>query len=200
MPITFQGGMKTTAWHDIEDLQNLTKNEFKYKNDTRKLITALIDKEVKDKGIDPRRIMLGGFSQGAAMAIYTGLQYPHRLGGIVALSGYLCDLNLVSNIKDNEMKKTPIVMFHGAQDMIVQTQYGRMSAMALKANGFNDTVWEEFNIPMQLNFGHNVVPQELQKVAQFVAKHLPKNYKAAKKPQDEEKSDDKPMKIGPELD
>lgn len=204
MPITFQGGMQTTAWHDIEDIQNLTKNEFKYKADTRRLINQLINDEI-EKGIDPKRIILGGFSQGAAMAIYCGLQYPQRLGGIVALSGYLCDMELVKKVKDKEMKTTPIVMFHGKNDMIVQTQYGRMSAMLLKNSGFNDTVWEEFDIPMSMNFGHNVVQQELMKVVEFVADKLPKDVKkgnAKQISQDEEKEDDNDQQnqIGPDVD
>jgi len=207
MPITFQGGMRTTAWHDIEDIQNLTQNEFKYKEDTRKLINALIDEEVKNKGIDPSRIILGGFSQGAAMAIYCGLQYGHRLGGIVALSGYLCDMELVKMKFKKEIKSTPIVMYHGKNDMIVQTQYGRMSAMLLKTNGFNDMVWEEFDIPMSMNFGHNVVQAELMKVVQFVANRLPKEQDKGKqkkgkesKSEEKEDSNDKQKQIGPDLD
>merc|ERR1712228_259223 len=127
MPITFQGGAPTTAWHDIENLQNLTKNTFKYKEESAQLIYELIDIEIKQKGIDPKRIILGGFSQGAAMAIYCGLLYPQRLGGIVALSGYLCDIGIVQKVKDKETKSIPIVMYHGSNDMIVQTQYGRLS-------------------------------------------------------------------------
>jgi len=165
--------MQTTAWHDIEDIQNLTKNEFKYKEDTRKLINALIDTEIQKKGIDPSRIILGGFSQGAAMAIFCGLQYKQKLGGVVALSGYLCDMEMVKKVKSKEIKTTPIVMYHGKNDMIVQTQYGRMSAMLLKSSGFDNTQWEEFDIPMSMNFGHNVVQAELLKVVQFVADKLP---------------------------
>ena len=37
MGITFQGGQATTAWHDIEDLENLDKNTFKYKDESRQL-------------------------------------------------------------------------------------------------------------------------------------------------------------------
>ena len=192
MSITFQGGAKTTAWHDIEDLQNLANNTFKYKEDCQKLIEPLIDNEIKNKGIDPSRIILGGFSQGGAMAIYCGLQYEKKLGGVVALSGYLCDMEIVKKCKDALIKTTPIIMYHGSQDMIVQTQFGRLSAMLLKTNGFNNTVWEEFNIPMSMNFGHNVVMEELTKVTKFVAKQLPKEFKKhdEKAEKDESKEND----------
>jgi len=207
MGITFQGGMPTTAWHDIEDLQNLTKNQFKYKEESRALINALIDEDVEGKGIAPSRVLLGGFSQGAAMAIYCGLQYSQKVGGIISLSGYLCDLELPQKVKGAERKGTPIWMGHGKNDMIVQTQYGRMSAMALKANGFNNTTWEEFDIPMEMNFGHNVVQKELAKVIEFVARRLPKEYAkgkgngGAKQKEEEKKEDtDKEEQVGPEVD
>jgi predicted esterase len=49
-----------------------------------KLITAEVD-----AGIDASRIVLGGFSQGAAMTYLTGLTGERKLGGLVALSGWL---------------------------------------------------------------------------------------------------------------
>ena len=218
MRITFQGGAKTTAWHDIEDLQNLGNNKFKYKEDCKVLIDELIDIEINKNGIDPSRIILGGFSQGAAMSIYCGLQYPKKLGGIIALSGYLCDMQIVKKIDNkNNVKDINIIMYHGNNDMIVQTQYGRLSAMLLKTNGFNNTIWEEFDIPMAMNFGHNVIQEELTKVVKFVAEQLPKDFKKKQDDdgknknkndknnddQQEEKEDDKSKKkeqIGPSVD
>eukprot|EP01083_Nonionella_stella_P262938 893680_1 len=199
--ITFQGGQKCTAWHDIEDLQNLQNNKFEYKEDSKRLIDELIENEVK-AGIDPSRIILGGFSQGGAMAIYSGLQYASKLGGIICLSGYLCDTNIVKLIKDKEIKTTPIIMYHGAMDMVVQTQFGRLSAMVLKTNGFTDITWEEFKIPMQMNFGHNVTQEELTKVAKFVADKLPKEYNPKQKQNVEQKEDanNKEDEIGPSVD
>lgn len=52
------------------------------------LLQGLIDAEVA-AGIDPSRIILGGFSQGAAMTLLTGLTTPTKLGGLVVLSGWL---------------------------------------------------------------------------------------------------------------
>jgi phospholipase/carboxylesterase len=34
-------------------------------------------------------IVIGGFSQGAAMSAITAYQYPHKLAGVCCLSGYL---------------------------------------------------------------------------------------------------------------
>eukprot|EP01083_Nonionella_stella_P192712 712185_1 len=121
IPITFQGGMSTTAWHDIEDIQNLQNNAFKHKDDSLKLINELIDIEINKKGIDPSRIILGGFSQGAAMAIYCGLKYGVRLGGIISLSGYLCDMNIVKLVNDKEISLNYKI---GTQTEDIYTQRG----------------------------------------------------------------------------
>ena len=52
-------------------------------------INELIKHEIEANGIDPSRIVLGGFSQGATMSILTGLTGEHRLAGLVVLSGWL---------------------------------------------------------------------------------------------------------------
>lgn len=48
----------------------------------------MIDSEVK-AGIPPSKILLGGFSQGGALALYSALCYPDRLAGVIALSCWL---------------------------------------------------------------------------------------------------------------
>lgn len=53
-----------------------------------KNIHAMIDNEVK-AGISPDKILVGGFSQGGALALYSALIYPHKLAGVVSLSCWL---------------------------------------------------------------------------------------------------------------
>lgn len=48
----------------------------------------MIENEVK-AGIPPEKILLGGFSQGGALALYSALIYPQKLAGVVALSCWL---------------------------------------------------------------------------------------------------------------
>lgn len=51
-------------------------------------INQLITTEV-DEGVDPARVVLGGFSQGGTMSLLTGLTSERKLGGLVVLSGWL---------------------------------------------------------------------------------------------------------------
>ena len=51
-------------------------------------LNQLISAEV-DADIPASRIVLGGFSQGAAMTLLTGMTSERRLGGLAVLSGWL---------------------------------------------------------------------------------------------------------------
>ena len=53
-----------------------------------KSINQLITRET-ESGIEPGRIVLGGFSQGATMSLLTGLSGERKLAGLAILSGWL---------------------------------------------------------------------------------------------------------------
>lgn len=64
---------------------------------------SIIAKEI-EKGIPSERIVLGGFSQGGAMSILSGVTCPTRLGGIFGLSCYLL---LQGKVKDMVPAENP---------------------------------------------------------------------------------------------
>jgi predicted esterase len=76
----------TTAWHDIEDFSNLMAIKFGGIETSLQFIKDIIDKE--KTYIPLEKIIVGGFSQGGALALYCGAKIPN-LGGIVCLSGFV---------------------------------------------------------------------------------------------------------------
>lgn len=52
-------------------------------------INAYIDRVIAEEGVDPKQVVLAGFSQGAHMAVHAALsREPHeKLGGVFSLSG-----------------------------------------------------------------------------------------------------------------
>lgn len=91
--------VRATAWYQptqFSDRPELQEPEDeKGMLDSVAYVESLIDACVS-KGIPPQRIVLGGFSQGCAMALLTDLtssKYAGHLAGIVGLMGYLplCD-------------------------------------------------------------------------------------------------------------
>ena len=47
------------------------------------------EEEEVDSGIPAHRIIIGGFSQGGAMSLLTGMTSERKLGGVVVMSGWL---------------------------------------------------------------------------------------------------------------
>lgn len=89
------------------------------------------------KGIKSDRIVLGGFSQGGAMSLFTGLTSDVKIGGIFGLSCYVVLGDKFKEFIPKEFpnKDTPVFMGHGDVDSIVKYEYGVQSADALKAMG-----------------------------------------------------------------
>ena len=104
---------------------------------SRGVLSKMITDEV-NAGIPSNRIILGGFSQGGAMSIFTGLTTPVKLGGVFGLSCYLVLHNkikqFVEEAKDAN-KETPFFMGHGDADEVVKYRWGQQTAEVLKGMG-----------------------------------------------------------------
>jgi len=98
---------------------------------SRKLLTELLD-DLRAKNFPADQITLGGFSQGCLMSLETGLRYPHRLAGIVGLSGWVFEIeNLIRDLtpaaKSQRLLIThghhdPLLPFAGVNDQVKQLQ------------------------------------------------------------------------------
>jgi lysophospholipase-2 len=115
------------------------------------MVHSLIAEEVA-AGISTKRIILGGFSQGGALAMYSGLTFPEPLAGIIALSAWLplhkkfpivsmprahviFEYRVVQSCHFQEAignKDTPLLQCHGDCDPMVPYRWGQMTASLLK--------------------------------------------------------------------
>lgn len=131
-------GMTMPGWYDITQFGNLQGGQDEAGIlRSRTYFHDLIKKEVEG-GIPSDRIVIGGFSQGGAMSIFSGLTCPTRLGGIFGLSCYLLLHNKVREMvpEDNPNKNTPIFLGHGARDPLIQLKWAQTSAELLKEWGW----------------------------------------------------------------
>merc|ERR1712096_502017 len=129
--------------------------------DTGKMLMGIIADEEK-KGIKSENIIVGGFSQGGAMALYCGLNYPNKLGALVVCSGYL-PLHK-EDIRKFEVKhKVPLLMCHGDSDNVVKTKFGKTTHAVMKAWGFSVG-----DMKLYKNMGHSACPQEMHDVQEFL--------------------------------
>lgn len=130
MPVTLNAGFQMPSWFDLKSLDmHGLEDEDGIKKATA-TIQTIIQSEIS-AGIPANRIVVGGFSQGGALALYTGLTSTHTLGGIVGLS---CWLPLHKSFPD--AKKTadtvPIFLAHGEVDPVVPYKFGQLSHYNLK--------------------------------------------------------------------
>lgn len=100
-----------------------------------------------DKGIKASRIILGGFSQGGAMSVFTGLTSTEKLGGVFGLSCYLLLSDRIKNFLPEEWvnKKTPFFLGHGEDDEVVRFAYGQKTAEMLKEIGLENVKFNRYS-------------------------------------------------------
>ncbi len=68
-----------------------------------------------DEGMDPERIMLVGFSQGACLATEFVARHPRKLGGVAAFSGGLIGPEVQPDRYSGSVEQTPV--FLGCSDI-----------------------------------------------------------------------------------
>jgi phospholipase/carboxylesterase len=161
MPVTVNGGYMMPAWYDILGPNLVSQQDAAGIQASERAIAALIAHEVA-RGIPAERIVLAGFSQGCAMALHTSLRLPHRLAGIMALSGYLPLADRFTAERHPANAQTPVFMAHGTQDPVVVIARGEDSRDALVALG-QPVHWHSYPMP------HSLHPQEISDISAFLA-------------------------------
>ena len=110
---------------------------------SRKMLFHLLD-DLRAKNVPADQITLGGFSQGCLMTIDVGLHYPHRLAGLVGISGWVFELEkaLLQEMPP-VAKEQRLLSTHGPFDTVIPIAKVREQLKTLKAAGFN-AAWHEF--------------------------------------------------------
>ena len=166
MPVTVNGGYVMPAWYDIVGRNLMDQEDGEGIKRSAKSVIELIEREVQ-RGIAYQNIVLAGFSQGCAMALYIGLRLPHQLAGILALSGYLPLAMSLKLEKHSANQSTPIFMAHGTYDPVVALDRAQASYALLEKSGYQID-WNEY--PME----HSVNHEELSDISRFLQTVLPK--------------------------
>lgn len=159
-PVTLNGGYPMRSWYDIYGLSIDTQEDEKGIRASAELINALIEQEV-EQGIPTDRIVLAGFSQGGAMALYCGLRFPEKLAGILALSTYLPLAGTIQAEGRIANKSIPIFMAHGDNDNVIHISLAQLSLNFLQAANYN-VDFKTYPI------GHSVCEQEINAISSWL--------------------------------
>ena len=165
IPVTVNAGYSMPAWYDITGTDLISDQDAAGIQNAELAVLALITNEV-ERGIPAERIVLAGFSQGAAMTLHTALRLPFKLAGIMALSGYLPLAERFSIERAPANALTPIFMAHGAQDSVVVPRRGEEARDTLLALGY-PVQWHSYDT------GHNVTSEEVEDMGAFLRQVLP---------------------------
>ncbi|MGJ3493755.1 Carboxylesterase 2 [Piscirickettsia salmonis] len=163
-PITLNGGMVMRGWYDIVSLGFDRSEDAAGIKESYQQLLELINKE-KERGICSDRIILAGFSQGGAIALYTATRLKEKVAGVIALSTYLPLACNLAKEKQNSNASTSILMVHGTEDPIVPYLLGEESQRVLEREGFT-VDWHHY--PMQ----HSVCPEEIRLIGSWLQQRL----------------------------
>ena len=164
--VTINAGYVMPAWYDVTGFGRGGAN-VAHVAEARRMVDALIGREL-ERAVPSRRIVLAGFSQGGAVALYAGLRFPLPLAGILVASSYeLLAESLAAEAAAANLD-TPILFTHGANDDLVPVERGRAAFDARLAEG-RPAEWREFPI------GHEVSMPEIELFGAWLRGRLPRS-------------------------
>jgi lysophospholipase-2 len=150
------------------DLMSLDPNGPEDEPGIRKAVAyveKLIDDEIS-QGVPSERIVLGGFSQGGALAMFTALTTKHKLGGLVALSCWFPLHKTLLSEGGTLNSDLPVLQCHGDCDPIVPYKWGQMTSTMLKK------LLSKYDFKTYKSLGHSSHPLEMEDVQTFVNERI----------------------------
>ncbi len=161
--VTINNGMPMRAWYDILGFQQSAAEDAAGIRASAALAERYVAKE-REAGIEAHRIVLAGFSQGGAIALYAGLRQAEALAGILALSTYL-PMRASFAEASGAGRDAPILMCHGRFDPVLPMALGEVSRDLMRQHGCR-VEWKEY--PMQ----HQVCAQEIADISAWLVRVL----------------------------
>ncbi|MQM13305.1 hypothetical protein Taro_046231 [Colocasia esculenta] len=178
-PVAVFGGFPCTAWFDVGDISEEGPDDVEGLDASAAHVANLLSTEPADI-----KLGVGGFSMGAATALYSatchahgkygnGNPYPVNICAAVGLSGWLpCSRSLKNKIEGSQESarraaSLPLLLCHGRGDDVVQYKHGEKSAEVLTSTGFRNVTFKTYN-----GLGHYTIPEEMDDVCKWLTASL----------------------------
>ena len=177
-PVTVNNDYSMPSWFDLAALpvdlhmEHLDREGLHVSCDR---ILGLADDLAAELNIPTSRVVIGGFSQGGALALQCALRSEKPLGGVVVFSGWtafpeVSEKRLREGGEENlgaQPRGLPFLLAHGTLDDKVDVSCHEATAKMLRDAGATDIT--ELTYAM----GHSACPEELNDLATFLARVLP---------------------------
>lgn len=159
-PVQWAGGA-VSGWYDLRS-NNFLQNEDELGiQAAADYVQSLID-DLVEQGIESKRIILGGFSQGCAISLWAGTHYSQSLAGIFGLSGYLPLADLWQPNSAN--LHTPIFLAHGSDDALITLNQIQQGVEKLKVG--RELQFQSYPL------GHTISNSEIADLGQWLIQRL----------------------------
>ncbi|KAF7123761.1 hypothetical protein RHSIM_Rhsim12G0193600 [Rhododendron simsii] len=179
-PVALLGGFPCAAWFDVGELSEDSPDDFEGLDASATHIANLLSGEPADSNFLPFKLGVGGFSMGAATALYSatcfahgrftnGNPFPLNLRAIVGLSGWLPGSRSLRNKIEGSHEAArraaslPILLCHGNSDDVVPYKFGEKSTQFLGSAGFRYVSFKTYD-----GLGHYTVPKEMDEVCNWL--------------------------------
>jgi phospholipase/carboxylesterase len=160
IPVTLNSGMVMPAWYDIAEIDLQRRHDEAGIRRSAAQVADLMAAE-HERGVPWHRIVLAGFSQGGAIALFQGLRHPQRLAGVIALSTYMVVAESLAAEASAANKDVPILQAHGSLDPMVPFARGDAARAELQRSGYQ-VEFHSYPIP------HSVSLEEIMTVRSFL--------------------------------
>ncbi|KAK6863382.1 Acyl-protein thioesterase 1 [Candida tropicalis] len=158
------------AWFDIYELGNPNaKQDIEGFFKSCDILKNLVKQQIEEFKIPPEKIIIGGFSQGAAISLATLATMETKIGGCVALSGFCALRKEVESKLSSANLDTPIFQGHGTADPVINYQYGKKTSEFFKELGFKNLDFQTYP-----GVQHSASDEELAAVIKFIKDVLEK--------------------------
>ena len=164
-PVTINGGARMRAWYDITGFDRRALQDEAGIRESAETVRTLVERE-HERGIASDRIVLAGFSQGGAIALFAGLRQPARLAGILALSTYLPLADRLAAEAHPANAAVPILLAHGTSDPIVPLALAEGSRALLRERGY-EVDFRTYPMP------HSLCAEEVTDIREWLIRVLP---------------------------
>ncbi|KAJ5526923.1 hypothetical protein N7513_011082 [Penicillium frequentans] len=188
------------SWFDAYSLEDIGAKQELQVDGLRESVLymlALLDREIEKVGGDPRRVYLGGISQGMATALWTLFCTPGRfqgpLGGFLGFCGWLPyagqaedlikgvsnspsgpNIPHINENTDLSVLSTAILLSHGSDDKWVPVKLGRQAARVLQGL---DLATECYEFTGAEGDGHWIAePEGFDQIVTFIQKQVEHNH------------------------
>ncbi len=126
-------------------------------------VSELVDSLKADYPVDPGKVFLLGFSQGASIGLAVVLKYPKLCTGVAAISGACTEEMLPAD--HSTLKHLQVLVAHGRLDQVIPVDQGRLSHKLLGSLPLDLTY-------MEYEMGHEISQECLRDLRNWLGRRL----------------------------